>query len=48
VAAGKTLPVNSILALREIFASATTLEFRGLVLSILVLVKDEGLVLPAV
>ena len=48
VAAGKTLPVNSILALREIFANAITLEFRGLVLSILDLVKDEGLVLPAV
>ncbi len=48
VAAGKTLPVNRILALREIFANATVLEFRGLVFSILVLEKDEWLVLPAV
>ena len=48
VAAGKTLPVNRILALREIFANATVLEFRGLVFTILALENVEGFDLPAV
>ena len=48
VAAGNTLPVNRILALRAIFATATGLEFRVLVFNTLVLAKVEGLDFAAV
>ena len=48
VAAGKTLPVNRILALREILAKATVLEFLGLVLTNLARENVEGFDLPAV
>ena len=48
VAAGKTLPANRILALREILARDTVLEFLGLVLTNLARENVEGLDLPAV
>ena len=48
VAAGKTLPVNKTLALRQILAKETVLEFLGLVLTNLAREKVEGLDLPAV
>jgi len=48
VAAGNTLPVNSTLALLQIFAKETVLEFLGLVLIILAREKEEGLDFPAV
>ena len=48
VAAGKTLPVNRILALREILARHTALEVLGLVLTNLAREDFEGFDLPAV
>ena len=48
VAAGKTLPVNNILALLQIWAKDTVLEFLGLVLINLAREKVEGLDFPAV
>ena len=48
MAAGNTLPVNSILALLQIFAKETVLEFLGLVLIKRAREKVEGLDFPAV
>ena len=48
MAAGNTLPVNSTLALLQIFAKETVLEFLGLVLIKRAREKVEGLDFPAV